>query len=260
MTSYFDQESEDFFVGNAPARGPWSADLCHAGAVTGLVARALERAVTDKALTRMTLDLVRPAPMGGLRVTASVVREGRSVTTAAAQVTDREGKLCISATSIHLIRADFPDMPTAPVAPLRRGDAAPGAMPLPRGPHGEKSFADFIEVAYPQGESAELGPKTVWTRTPPLLAGETPSPVQSICPLADCGNGLSRNAPFSEMGFLNADLSIHIHREPTSDWLASEAVSHWQPSGIGLAQAVIRDEDGPVATALQSLLLRPPHK
>ena len=62
------------------------------------------------------------------------------------------------------------------------------------------------------------------------------------------------------MGFLNTDLMIHIHREPRSEWLASETVSHWQDTGIGLAHAVIRDEEGPLAAVLQTLLLRPPPK
>lgn len=260
MTPYFNQLSDDRFTGNDPARGPWSADFCHAGPVAGLVARALERSVPGKALTRMSLDLLRPVPLAEIRVAVDVQRDARSVAIATAQVCDRDEKVCITATSMHLVRTEFEAMPTAPVAALRREDAEAGEAPLPRGAHDQPSFADFIEVAYPEGESHEPGPKTVWMKTPPLLADETPSPVQSLCPLADCGNGLSRNAPFEEMGFLNTDLTIHIHREPRSEWLASETVSHWQNTGIGLAQAVIRDEDGPVAAVLQTLLLRPPPK
>jgi len=260
MTAYFNQLSDDRFSGNPPARGPWSEYFCHAGPVAGLVARAFERAVPEKDLTRMTFDLLRPVPLAELRISVEVHRDARSVATATAQVCDKEDRVCVTATSMHLIRTDFAEMPTAPVSPLHRRDAAPGEPPLPRGAHGEPSFADFIEVAYPEGESHEPGPKTVWMKTPPLLANETPSPVQSLCPLADCGNGLSRNAPFEEMGFLNTDLTIHIHCEPRSEWLASETVSHWQDTGIGLAHAVIRDEEGPVAAVLQTLLLRPPPK
>jgi len=95
-------------------------------------------------------------------------------------------------------------------------------------------------------------------RTPKLLQGEDPSPIQALCPLADCGNGISWNAPTTEMGFMNTDLTVHIHREPVSDWLASDSISHWQPTDIGMSQSVLYDTQGPVGTALQTLVLFPP--
>ena len=70
--AYFEHIRGGHFCANAPARGPWSADHCHAGPVAGLIARALERAVPEKVLTRMTLDLVRPIPMAGFEIITDV--------------------------------------------------------------------------------------------------------------------------------------------------------------------------------------------
>ena len=94
-------------------------------------------------------------------------------------------------------------------------------------------------------------------RTVALLPGEEPSPFQRICPLADCGNAFSRHADPGQVQFINTDLTIALHRDPVGAWLGSRAVSHWQPSGVGLADALLFDERGPVGRALQTLLLRP---
>ena len=54
---------------------------------------------------------------------------------------------------------------------------------------------------------------------------------------------------------MNTDLSIHLHREPIGEWFRSEATSHWSPDGIGMADALLYDEQGPVGRAVQSLVI-----
>jgi hypothetical protein len=89
----------------------------------------------------------------------------------------------------------------------------------------------------------------------PLLQGEKPSPFQAICPLADCLNGISYNDPIEEVWFVNADLTLSLHRDPTGEWFCAQAVSLWEPSGIGLAHAALFDTEGSVGRATQNLLL-----
>jgi hypothetical protein len=256
---FFSQDAQGVFVGNDSARGPWSPAHCHAGPVTGLVARAAEQEVgPDKMLTRLTLDILRPLPLAGLEVSAETTRHTRTLATTTVWVRDLDGTLCVRASTMHLVRKDLGEVPTAPVTPLRLDEAVPGQFFPDRGPHQKPFFADFIEVAYPPGFSVGVGPKTMWMRTPQLLEGEAQSPVQSICALADCGNGISWNARPSEMGFMNTDLTLHVHREPQSDWLAAESISHWHGTGVGMSQSVLHDTKGPIATALQTLVLHPP--
>ena len=257
---YFKQIDENQFQACDPARGPWSPDHCHAGPVTGLVARALERALPDKMLTRLTLDLVRATPMEEIHVFAEIIHEGRTVATGAAEIRDAQGRLCVSARSMHLSRVEFAEMPTAPESAPEFGGTIAGAGPLKGSAHGLPTFGAYIETTYLPGEEDRVGPKTIWMRTPPLLENEAPSPIQSLCPLADCGNGISYNAPLGEMSFMNTDLTIHIHREPESDWLASKSESHWRRNGVGMSHSVLYDRNGPVGVALQSLALRPQKK
>ena len=116
--AYFELIKDGHFIANAPARGPWSAGHCHAGPVAGLIARALERAVPEKVLTRMTLDLVRPIPMAGFQITTDVERDGRTLGQARVKLSDTDGNTCVTGSSMHLVRSDFTTMPTAFVTPL----------------------------------------------------------------------------------------------------------------------------------------------
>lgn len=257
--AYFHQNAQGAFVGNEPARGPWSAKHCHAGPVAGLIVRAAEIEVgPEKMLTRLTVDLLRPAPLTGLRVAAETMRHTKTLATTRVTVHDLNDTLCATATTMHLVRKDLGAVPNVEIPAPRLDEVVDGPFPIGEMRHDLPGFAHHSEVAYPDGGNQGAGPKTVWMRTPPLLEGETPSPIQALCPLADCGNGISWNAPTTEMGFMNTDLTVQIHREPVSEWLASESISHWQPSGIGMSQSVLYDAEGPVGTALQTLVLFPP--
>lgn len=256
--AFFEQVGENLFRGNDPARGPWSADHCHAGPVTGLIARAAEAvAGPNKVLTRLTVDFVRPLPLAGLRVQASATRETRTLTTGRVEVHDRSGTLCAQATTMHLARKSFNGMPTPELPPPDFHGAVKAGFPVVGARHDLPMFRDFIEVAYPPGETSDPGPTTIWMRVPPLLAEERPSPIQSMCPLADCGNGTSSNARMDRVGFVNTDLTLQVVREPRSEWLASAALSHWADNGVGMSHATLFDRQGPVGVALQTIVLRP---
>ena len=51
-------------------------------------------------------------------------------------------------------------------------------------------------------------------RTVALLPDEEGSGLQRICPLADCGNAVSRNAEAERYAFMNTDLTVLLHRQP----------------------------------------------
>ena len=59
---------------------------------------------------------------------------------------------------------------------------------------------------------------------------------------------------------MNADLTVSLHRDPVGEWFCAGAVSSWEPSGIGLADAALFDTEGPVGRATQNLLLSAAHR
>ena len=152
---------------------------------------------------------------------------------------------------------DIGDVPTTAVSKLSFAEAIPKHFPLKESKHNQPAFAHFIESAYPPGETSDPGPTTMWMKTVRLLANEEMSSFQRMCPLADCGNALSRNAELSEIGFMNTDLTIVAYRQTSSDWLASSSISHWHANGLGFSNAVLQDVDGVIGMALQTLILTP---
>ena len=257
MSAYFDRGG-DWFRPTGYCRGPWDVDACHAGPPTALMAGAVEGLVGGLQLVRLTVEFMRPIPMAGFRVQAEVRRPGRQMTLTEAEIFD-DDRIYARAYGMHLRVLDRPDVSTAPVRPPRLEDAVPGPFPVLDTAHGERAFGESTECRYdPEGSHGTGGPTTVWMRTTvPLLEGIEASPFQRICPLADCGNGLSFNDFLDEVLFVNADLTISLHRVPQGEWFASRALSHWEPSGIGRADAELFDTAGPVGRATQNLLLAP---
>ncbi len=261
MTNPFEAFFEtdgDVFVGTAAARGPWSADHCHAGPVIGLIARAMERCQgSERLLTRLTVELIAPPPLAGLRVEARALRVGRTVAHVQATVSGIDDRVCATAVGMLIRPLDIGRPPTAPVVVRRTVDARPAPFPVTRTVHGLPCFSDHVQVLIPETQTTRPGPTTLWMKAPAIVAGETPSSFERLCPLADCGNGTSRNAEVDDYSFVNADLTIVRHRVSNAAWLGSAARSHWQPAGIGLAEAELFDEAGPLATVLQTLVVRP---
>lgn len=274
MLSFFDVPARravagrdvEWFTPTDHCRGPWDADACHAGPPTGLIVRAMERAVPIR-LARVTADLSRTIPMAGFGIDIEVVRQGRTVATTRATIVDGDGATRVTATGLHVAARYEPLFPetldNSGIATPSLTSAVPGPFPIDASAgHGLAGFSGVaVETRFPRDEGRLPSPATVWMRTAALLPGESPSPFQAICPIADCGNAFSRHAEPWEIGFVNTDLTIALHRPPAGEWFASRAVSWWQPDGIGLADAVLFDEAGAVGRALQTMVLRPaaPH-
>lgn len=253
--TFFRIESDGSFLPTEFARGPWAADACHAGPPTGLLARCLEQDVPDKLLSRLTVNLFRPVPMAGFRIDVEVLRQGRVSATARARLFSKPGKLAVEATGLF-VQARSLEAPRRPhpVATPCFEDSREGPFPVTPVGHQLPGFINAVSMRSP-AEMVPGGPNTFWMKALPLLPDESPSPFQRICPLADCGNALSRLAEMNRVSCVNADLTIYLHRQPEGEWLGSRSVSHWSRSGIGLSDAELFDAKGPVGRANQTMIL-----
>ena len=96
------------------------------------------------------------------------------------------------------------------------------------------------------GEHAALGPARVWMRLRhPLLPGEPLTPLARLAATADFGNGVSAALPFDRFLFINADLTIHLHRPPRGEWIGLDARTLLHAGGTGLAESVLHDSTAP---------------
>jgi hypothetical protein len=257
--SFFTLEHDDdgeWVVPTDLCRGPWDPDACHAGPPTGMLARAAERLLPEQRLARITVDLIRPIPHAGFRVVGETTRTGRTVSTTHLSIVDAEGRIAVNARTLHMTPQAEASLPTTTSDTPRLADAVPGVFPIESGRHGLPMFSSAVEMRYPAGQDHRPGPTTAWMRTVPLLADEEVAGFARICPLADCGNAISRNAEPGPVAFLNTDLTVVLHREPVGEWFGMQSESHWQADGFGMSDSLLFDDRGPVGRALQCLVIQ----
>jgi|SRR5829696_2300632 len=241
----------DRFESTEHTRGPWNASAQHGGPPAALLGRAVEAtARPGMRVARLTFDIARPVPIAVLEVTASVVREGRSVMVVHAAI---EPYMRCTALLIRASPDVAPDVDTA--SPLRLGDAVSKPFfPVPY----EVGYHSAMEVRFSAGSFREPGPATAWMRMRvPLVDGEQPSPLSRVLVAADSGNGVSSALDFRQYLFINPDLSVHLLRHPTGEWVCLRAATSIDGAGIGLADTVLYDEHGRIGRSAQSLLVGP---
>jgi hypothetical protein len=73
----------------------------------------------------------------------------------------------------------------------------------------------------------------------------------------DTANGIAVRRSPREWMFPNVDLTIHLHRQPTGDWVGLDTTVIFGTGGHGLTSTVLHDVLGPVGQASQTLTVRP---
>jgi hypothetical protein len=243
------------FVASVSTRGPWSADHQHGGPPAALCVRALEAlAPKESLLTRLTFDLLRPVPIAPLTIAAEVVRAGAKVQRLRATLLDDAGRELIQATAVALR--------TAPTLPASLVEAAtPPAPPDTSAPFEFHFFPKMI--GYQHSVEARVahgtwgsGSMAAWMRPRvPLVAGEAPSPLQRLLIVADSASGVAVALDPKRHSWVNADLTVAVHRAPEGEWICLDAATTTEAHGVALTRARLWDTRGPIGVSLQSLVI-----
>lgn len=247
----------DGFVATELTRGPWDPNAQHAGPPSALLGREIERVEGGEGfqVARVTLEILRPVPIGPVRVEAEVVRPGKSVQMVEATLSGEEGALMVArAWRIRKAEISIPDdVVTTPEAPPGPEE---GDVPEFFETAQEVGYHTAMEWRSVSGGFREPGPATVWMRMGcALVAGEEPTALQRTLVAADVGNGISAVLDWTRFVFINVDLSVHLERMPEGEWVCVDAVTLPQGNGIGTAESVLYDERGRIGRAAQALLI-----
>ena len=81
MHAAYSETGDGVFLASELTRGPWSPEHQHAGPPSALICRAIERAASGNGLThvaRLTVNLLRPTPIGECRVEVTPDYVGRN--------------------------------------------------------------------------------------------------------------------------------------------------------------------------------------
>jgi len=255
------ETAEGVFLASPLTRGPWHPDHQHAGPPSALICRAVERAAAADGfghLGRLTVNLLRPAPIGACRVEAAHDYVGRTAG-------HYSGRLIAQGKEIARFTALAQREEAVPIPEGTPGHPPPQApKPWRQSPAATMAvisthafgYAELVENRVAEGTMFR-GPSAVWFRMAhPLVAGETPSPYQRVAVAADSGNGISASLGFDRFMFVNCDLTINLFRRPVGEWICLEARSLFGGNGCGLAESALFDEEGVIGQATQSLAVR----
>ncbi|MEK6251445.1 MAG: thioesterase family protein [Actinomycetota bacterium] len=252
--SFYEADGERF-ASTELTRGPWDPETQHAGPPAALLGREVERLedAEEFQVARITFEILRAVPIAPLRVEARVVRPGRRVQLVEGSLSDQEGEV-MRATAWRLRTApvELPELPQ-PEPPPGPEAAEPRDF-VPTGQ--EVGYHTAMEYRFLEGAFREPGPAKVWMRMRhPLVGGEQTSPLQRVLTAADSGNGVSATLDWRRFLFINVDLSVHLERMPTGEWVCLDAITLPQPNGVGIADTLLLDERGRIGRGLQTLLV-----
>jgi hypothetical protein len=245
------------FVASELTRGPWDPGAQHAGPPSALLGREIEgmEGAAGFQVGRVVFEILRPVPIGEVRIESRVLRPGKKVQLVEASLSGEAGELMRG--TAWLLRRSELELPEGVV----------DGSPAPQGPEEgwtPEFFPTGQDVGYHTamewkavaGAFLEPGPATVWMRMRhPLVAGEEPTPLQRALIAADVGNGISAVLDWRSYVFINVDLTVHFERMPEGEWVCVDAVTRPQPSGIGTAESELSDRRGRIGRAAQSLLI-----
>lgn len=235
--------------------GPWGPDMQHMGPPSALLAREMQQldARDDRALRRFTVEVLGAVPVGEIEVSAQVVRPGRTIELLGAEMT-AGGRSVARAWGWRLQIGDTSDI-AGGAAPALADPSTGEPREAPAGWH--EGYINALEWRWLRGDFAELGPGTAWARLRvPLLPDEEFTPLQRLLATVDSANGVASRLGISSWLFLNTDLSVHLHRTPTGEWIGLDANTVVGPEGAGVCSATVHDLDGPVGTSAQVLTIR----
>jgi hypothetical protein len=100
-------------------------------------------------------------------------------------------------------------------------------------------------------------PRRSWLRdTNELVAGEAMSPFVRAALAADFASPLANSHP-SGLDFINADLTLHLGRQPEGEWIGIEAVDRVATNGVSVAYCRFHDTIGPIGWSTVCAVLNP---
>ncbi|MEO6397363.1 MAG: acyl-CoA thioesterase domain-containing protein [Tepidiformaceae bacterium] len=243
-------EGEGRYTLHAIARGPWDADSLHARVLAALLAHELELRWTEGGFhcARLTIDLYRLPTLAPAEITTRAVREGNRI-----RVIELEylsgGVSFARANAVLLKRTDNP--------PGDRWSPPNWQAPAPEtlteggfGPNAAENWRPMWETRHITGWPAEIRQHRAWLReTRPLIEEVALTPFVRAASAADWTNPFA-NWSSEGLQFINADITLYLHRYPEGEWIGFEVTSHHSADGIAVGDCTMYDADGPIGHSL----------
>lgn len=233
------------------ARSLWSADQMHGVAVSGLLARTLEREVVaagrdELVPARYHVDLFRPARMVPTTSRATVVREGPRLVLVDAYV-EQDGEVVARASATFLRPSANP-----PGEVWSAVDGRPAPPPVEMAPDDVAHHVPIFSSDKPWsdnfGDHQNGGRHATWHIAVPIVAGEASTPFQAVASIADA-TSMVTNWGSGGVEYINTDIDLALCRRPTGISIGLRATDHVAADGVAAGTAEVFDRDGTLGTA-----------
>jgi len=206
MTDAFYQPDGDHVLSSPLTRGPWDERFQHGGPPSALLAQTLQdRAEPGLALARITLDFLRPVPIGRLRIAVEPPSGGRTVQRHTARLLEGETPV-LEARALFVRRHALDDLPGSRASPWPAPESlVPFVFPFFRWEEGYAQAVDVRLVDPPWGTT----PIRCWGRPRvDLVAGAPTTPEAQVLILADAESGMGPPVDPLEYTYVNPDLTV----------------------------------------------------
>lgn len=245
----FFERRGDLVVPSQQARGPWNPNSMHGRLLAGFLAHTIEREYGDPEFhfARMTIDLFRLPPLAPLGITTRLAREGNRIKVAEGSVSS--GGVELARGSITLLkRADQPEGEVW--SPPNWDVPAPDDIAPPQGWDGPRGMGMWETRPITGRGFGGVEQKQAWIRESRLLiAGEPLTPFVRAAIAADYTNPFA-NSGNRGLSFVNADITMYLHRLPETAWIGFEVSSHQSEDGIAVGECTLYDERGAIGKSL----------
>ena len=234
------------YIINPISRGPWDPNSLHARVLAGLFGHEVEQNYShgDFHCARLTIDLYRLPPLTPADIATRPIREGNRIRVIELEYLS-EGVSYARATAVLLKRTENP---SGKVWSPEAWDVS-GPDQAPERPNGMPP-GNWV----PMWETRNLSDRTpgssergrAWLReNRPLVEGVELTPFVRAASAADWTNPAA-NWGSNGLEFINADITLYLHRYPAGEWLGFEVATHHSADGIAVGQCTIYDEQGAI--------------
>ena len=244
------------YVPTTIARGPWDPNSLHGRVIAGLLGHVIEQKHGDPAFipARLTVDMYKLPDLSPIEVTTKVVREGYRI-----KVVDAEffsGGTSMARATCQLLR--YTQAPEGKVwSPPNWDVPAPDSIPEPedkRGGMGGMWTTRPISGGIFSANRDIAGPRRLWmSEVRELVGGEPLTPFVRVAVGADFASPFA-NASEQGLAYINSDVTVYLHRLPTTRWVGYEVVNHGAIDGVVIGECWLYDEAGPIGTATVAAL------
>lgn len=241
----------------APHAGsPWDRNILHGRLIAGVAAQMIERDHGDPAFqfSRLTVDLFRPPPLAPIDVETRMTRDGNRIRVVEASV-QNDGVEMARTSAVMLRRTE---QPTGTVwSPPEWSVPHPDDIepPQPRGGAGASRrpqgwVPPWETRPITRGGFGTVAQKRTWLReNRDLVEGEALTPFIRAANAADYANPLA-NSGDQGLEFINADITLYLHRLPEGDWIGFEVSSHRSAEGVAVGACTLYDTQGAIGHSL----------